>query len=274
LRSVSATEDGSSIASTPWKGEHGFLAEGAVAPAADALVQLVADALPITTYVSDPKDWWPVTGPALVARAARTLQSLMLLYDARCDLDAATLTRTLFEQLLTFAHLAHAPGERLMDYENDDLRQSEQVVVGVLELGYEMQDRDAWPSETLGSRPERRRRPSALHLAEQADREWAGVAHVFFSNADRPFRLLYDSVYRVASRAVHGTAYTTGSFADVSRPPTVVIRATEAASGAIGYEWGVWSVALMLVISSRVQGLPARGAVEAAMQPYLPASAS
>jgi hypothetical protein len=254
----------------PWKGEQGFLAEGAVGPAADALQQLVANGLPRTGYITEGTQWWAVAGPALVARAAQTLRSMMLLYDARFDLDGATLTRTLVEQMLTFAYLAHAPADRLLPYESADLEQSEKIVAGVRALGYEMNEPEPWDRGFLGPRPA----PLKLglpKLADHADQEWSAVPRLFF-RAEQPFRLLYESVYRPACRAVHGKAYATGPFIDADSAPTVIVRARERESGVIGYEWGVWSLAMMLVISSRAQGWPAKGAVEEAMQPHLPAT--
>lgn len=257
----------------PWKGEHGFLAEGSIGSAADALQQLVADALPSTGCVTDPTQWWSVAGPALVARAAQTLRSLMLLYEARCDLDGATLARTQLEQLLTFAYIAHAPDDRLLPYESADLKQSELIVAGVRGLGHTISDVDGWDSEQLGPRPAPLRLP-VVELADHADREWVEVGHTFFFNAERPFRLLYELVYRAASRAVHGKAYATGAFIDIDSGPAVVVRASERPTGVIGYEWGVWSFAMMLLISGRSQGWPPKGAVEEAMEPHLPANAA
>lgn len=256
----------------PWIGEQGFLAEGAIGPAADALQQLVADSLPQTSYITDRTQWWSVAGPALVARAAQTLRSMMLLYEARFDLDGATLTRTLFEQLLTFAYLAHAPEDRLLPYESADLDQSERIVAGVRAIGYEMNEPEPWDREFLAPRPA----PLKLglpKLADHADQEWADVPRLFF-RGEQPFRLMYELVYRPACRVVHGKSYATGAFIDADSAPTVVVRATERPSGVIGYEWGVWCFAMMLVISSRAQGWPPEGAVETAMRSHLPANAA
>lgn len=139
--------------------------------------------------------------------------------------------------MLRFAYVAHAPRERLMPYESADLRQSEQTVEGVRRLGHQMPARDVWDADQLGPRPRPPRLP-VDQLADHADREWPTVPSEFFTNTDRPFRLLYETVYRTASRAVHGTAYVTGPFVDVSRPPTVVVRAAERPTSVIGYEMG------------------------------------
>lgn len=253
----------------PWKGDHAFLAPDAVRPAGEALVALVERSLPITQCIDDPADWWSVSGPALIARASRTLQSTLLLYDAGCDLDAATLVRTMFEQLVRFAWLAHAPAERLMTFESADLRRSEVIVAGVRRLDYEMARPDAWETELLGARPQQRE-PSVQELARLADREWPEAPRLFFTNVTQPFRVLYETGYRAASRTVHGTAYVTGSFVDLSRQPTIVVRAAEQRSGDIGYEMAVWSAAIMLAISSETLGWPGRGAVIAAMRPHMP----
>ena len=128
----------------PWKGEQGFLAAESVGPAGRALIALAEARLPMTLYVEEPHQWWSVAAPALVARASRTLESTLILYERRCDLDAATLTRTLFEQMVTFAYLAHAPQERLLPFESADTKQSEQIVRGVRALGYDMPMPDGW----------------------------------------------------------------------------------------------------------------------------------
>lgn len=182
-------------------------------------------------------------------RAGRTLHSVLVLEGAGCDLDAATLTRSLFEQLLRFAWLAHDPAERLMVYESSDLRTSELAVAGVRGLGHDMPHRDEWATSRLGACPERRE-PSVQDLARYADREWPHAPRLFFTNAERPFELLYEAVYRPASRAVHGTAYVTTPFVDLARVPTVIVRASERRSGAVGYEMAVWSLAIMLAVAT------------------------
>lgn len=261
----------SEIWAVPWKGDNGFLAPGAVRPAGDALVTLIEQSFPITQYIEDPAEWWSVSGPALVARASRTLQSTLVLYDARCDLDAATLVRSIFEQLLRFAWLAHDPTERLMTFESSDLRGSERIASGVRALGHDMDNTDAWEVALLGPRPQHRE-PSVQELARLADREWPEAPRLFFMNVAEPFGLLYETVYRAASRAVHGSAYVTGPFVDASRQPTVVVRAAERPSGDIGYEMAVWSVAIMLAIASDALGWPSRSAVIAAMHPHVPST--
>lgn len=253
----------------PWKGEHGFLEVGGVRPAGGALIALAEERLPVTLYVGEPSQWWSVAGTALVARASRTLASTLLLYDQRCDLDAATLTRTLFEQLVTFAYLAYAPNDRLLPFESADHKQSDQIVHGVRALGYEMHDGDGWDTNLLGPMP----KPLNLTVAEyadHADQEWPDVPETFFRTRPRAFRLLYETIYRAASRAVHGKAYVTGPFVDLGRQPTVVVRGEERPTGVIGYEWAVMSFAFMLLVAERTLGWPTKASVIDALLPYLP----
>lgn len=205
----------------PWKGEGGFVAPGRVGPAGNALLELVEDWLPQTFYVEAPAQWWTVAGPALVARAARTLHSTLALYEHRCDLDAATLTRTLIEQPFTFAYLAHDPAAQFLSYESADHEQALSVTNGMHRLGYTEFPTPGWPSDQLGARPAPLRLKTH-QLADQADDEWPDAPRLFLDPGanGRPFRTLYESIYKPACRAVHGKAYVTArsSRTPASRP--------------------------------------------------------
>jgi hypothetical protein len=156
-----------------------------------------------------------------------------------------------------------------MPYESAELRQAEQIVQGVRALGFAMPEPEGWATDLLGPRPTSLR-VRVEELAGHADREWPHAALLFFKNVDQPYRLLYETVYRSASRAVHGKAYATGAFVDLTRQPTVVVRAAENPTSIIGYEWAVWSLAIMLIIAGEALGWPANREVQDAIVPHLP----
>ena len=82
--------------------------------------------------------------------------------------------------------------------------------------------------------------------------------------------MLYETVYRVASLAVHRKAYGTGALVNLSLQSTVVVRANERPTGVISYEWAILSFAIMLIIADEALGWPARAAVVDAIAPHLP----
>ena len=91
---------------------------------AHALACLVEERLPLECDVTGDHDSWPLIGAALLSRATSTLRHV---FDARRGgqvVDAATLSRSLYEHMLHFAWLAADPSAaRLQEWRKADLAQ-------------------------------------------------------------------------------------------------------------------------------------------------------
>jgi hypothetical protein len=232
---------------------------------------LVDEHLPQTIYSNDPSDWWSTAGPALIARAARTLHSVRLLFGTRADLDAAVLTRVMFEQLVRFGYLAHDPATRLLAWESADHEQSQKITNSMHALGCGAFSSGVWP-DALGPRPA----PLKLgvrELSDRADVEWPDAIGLFLEPGalGRPFRVLYEAIYRAASRSVHGSAYVTGPFIELDRAPTIIVHAHENARSVIAYEWAVLCFGILLAIAATGVGWPRRDRLKSALAPHLAA---
>ncbi len=79
----------------------------------DALLGVSRQLFPLTVPGTGQQDEWLVTGPALIARAARSLEALLALRPAGLDNDAYTVLRSLYEHVARFAYVAANPVEHL-----------------------------------------------------------------------------------------------------------------------------------------------------------------
>src|SRR5262249_420362 len=95
--------------------------------------ELTATFLPRTCRSTGVHGDWPLSGYAMLARAAGTMRSVMSLIPERRATDAAVLLRTLFESVVTFVWIAIDPdvtadawvrgGRRQRIKADNDLRQ-------------------------------------------------------------------------------------------------------------------------------------------------------
>ena len=85
--------------------------ESDVAAWGEGLVRLVGRFLPKKVQVVEGTAYeqWSLVGPAYVAKACGTLETMLVLFDTQRTLDATLLLRSLYENILVFSWIANAP---------------------------------------------------------------------------------------------------------------------------------------------------------------------
>lgn len=91
------------MVSSLWLGD-----DDEVAAWGEGLVRLVGRFLPKEVQVVEGTafEQWPLVGPAYIAKASGTLETMFMLFGARRTLDATLLLRSLYENLLVFSWIA------------------------------------------------------------------------------------------------------------------------------------------------------------------------
>ncbi|MEQ9113959.1 MAG: hypothetical protein RJQ03_04010 [Miltoncostaeaceae bacterium] len=236
------------------------VAEHAAALVAERLPLVVPDA---TGEFND----WRVAGPVLVVRATDTLLAIHSLPPPAGFTAAEVLTRTLFEQVATFAWLAAEPDVRLPLWEASEYREREKLRNRIEDLrkreSYRGAINAAFPEPAIvDERWEETRRlargptmPGLLERCIQADNAWRSVIPGL---AEHPLALHYNVVYSSFSMATHAGLAST-------------FKHARFASGGTGVEiggpyfhpkdQGPWGVALvvhltMLLVAAQALGWP------------------
>ncbi|MEN9577254.1 MAG: hypothetical protein RJA70_263, partial [Pseudomonadota bacterium] len=170
------------------------------------LLTLVSQYLPQSRPLARNHNDWAVVGPALVARAARTMKAIDELQNGYFAGAADALVRVVYDHMNTFAWIAAEPASRLPCWIAEDYRkrlvvQDELEALGGqpmpsnIRLEFE-QHRDA---ATV-------RLPNTERLAGQADDHWGKVLGEVFNHAPVfTFRGMYTAIFRNASAWVHPT---------------------------------------------------------------------
>ena len=209
-----------------------------IADADRQLIEVVRRRLPQRVY--DGERWWTFFRWAALVRMADTLEALLDLMPLRRDVDGQTLLRSLFEQVVTFAWVAIDPDVHrvrwtnsalwdMLKLHNDALRFEGQLgqrlwsdgqvayVKNRLGIGDDAPLGDAGDCSPASDAKRHRNRPdSELVLpgladqAYEADRYWSPRVRGLYLglySADHVlgFRGLYLPVYRIGSRAAHGS---------------------------------------------------------------------
>jgi hypothetical protein len=167
---------------------------GAHAPTTQPLPQKLAD--------------WPVFAAACLARAHYALESTQALCERR--LDAAVLTRVLYEHVVMFAWVAIDPTEHLPRLLCSEIAERRKAINDLKSLG-----EDASHIESVGklvaeldtfTKPESPVEPAlpVPDLALHADRYWTARLETF-DNGRASFRGLYPALYRNFSLYTHPT---------------------------------------------------------------------
>jgi hypothetical protein len=170
------------------------------------LRELTSCFLPRTMVCAGDHGDWPLTGFAMLARACGTTESVLALAAERRATDAGALSRTLFEEVVTFAWIAIDPAVNAAAWVRWDRRQR-------IKLDNDLSDKGAAPLLT----PQVRQRFEAVvasgpmmpeNLAERAadaDAHWAPRVGPIEANgtSERSFRRMYRIVYRTDSQYTH-----------------------------------------------------------------------
>jgi Family of unknown function (DUF5677) len=180
------------------------------------LVALVRSNYPMRFYAGE--RWWKLYAAAALLRMCDTVESIMGLLPERRDLDAQTLLRSLYEQVVTFAWVMIEPTEhhrrwegeakmQLLVLHNDALRFGERV----------LSDREVAASEKAEGLP------SVAQRAQDVDAHWPQQTTGFHAAGHLlSFRGLYVSIYRIGSRSSHGNLQALTDYIDLEQDPRVV----------------------------------------------------
>jgi hypothetical protein len=176
------------------------------------LVAIVRDRLPMRYYKGE--RWYALFTAAALTRMTDTVDSTMDLMERGRDVDGATLVRSLYEQVVTFAWVAADPLTRIdrwirqgrwdhLKLHNDAKGFGIGVLSGPEVSGFR---------RSLGLTNGKKRPDASLVLppltkrAEDADDHWSQrIEGLHPSGHPLGFRGLYVAVYRVGSRTVHST---------------------------------------------------------------------
>jgi hypothetical protein len=170
------------------------------------LRELTSTFLPRTMPSTGDHGDWPLTGFAMLARACGTAESVLTLAAERRATDAGTLSRTLFEEVVTFAWIAIDPAVNARAWVRWDCRQR-------IKLDNDLVDKGAAPWLT----PQVRQQFEAViatglmmpedlaQRAADADAHWAPRVGSIEANptSERSFRGMYRIVYRTDSQYTH-----------------------------------------------------------------------
>jgi hypothetical protein len=159
--------------------------------------------------VGHPEDW-RVLGPVLLARAAYALDTLRVL--ATRDVDAAVVTRTLYETVLTFAWIAINPQPHAFRWLRTDREERLTAMLELKEFGIPVDPAVVRKYEidvTIAKKP----MPKVYVMAREADAHWMRAIPEFTSETHKyEFRGGYTAIYRAASGAVHARQTWLNSF--------------------------------------------------------------
>ena len=154
-----------------------FTDPGAIRDKAALLVALVrlGPSGPLVTETSATKLWDGAIGPAMLAKAAGTLESMMLLLPSHRSIDAFTLLRALFENAVVLSWIAADPGARATSWYRTSAYRELREHEDWMEAGMALQTPEDAKQLRLeaGSRSERL--PVVSTMAQEADEHWGGV---------------------------------------------------------------------------------------------------
>jgi hypothetical protein len=229
--------------------------------AGEELVALLDAQLPYRPVAAD-KDPMQLIGPALLTRAAGTVQAIARLAGLRRQADAGVLLRVLLEHVVMFAWLSAGPGNErfLLWFKNDTHRRltmHRDAPVGIDILPPAMKALfEGVMSRVDGKLPDTRT------CAREADEYWTSRLPGVMSpeNSWGSFLGLYQIVFRYMSSFTHPNLM--GLSAVIRRTPEGEVVDMETSDGArSAVAMGTLTFGLGLYVSSVGQGWPSRGSL-------------
>ena len=194
----------------------------------EGLIAIVRDRLPMGFYRE--ADQWSKWSTAALVRMADTVEAAMSLMEAGLEVDARTLLRSLYEQVVTFAWLGIDPGPRFSRWFGDGLLEDLRLHNDAQPFGItildeheladtkrllKLRDEDEAPREPdcAGKHRRKSNKPDAALVlppvpqrAIEADKHWAErIAGLHPHRHPLGFAGLYLLCFRVAGRSVHPT---------------------------------------------------------------------
>ncbi len=173
---------------------------------AERLVGLVLPHLPAEVEARTHRDAWHWVAPALVARAAGSLEAIMALRPLGREADPIILLRSLYEHVTTFAWLAAEPdADRMGRWLKSDRAMRIKIDDDCRRLNLPLLDDETRADfeRIIASIPNAM--PDLLLRAEAADAHWVGQLPGFAVSSEIPqsFRGLYGIAYRRFSAVAH-----------------------------------------------------------------------
>lgn len=166
---------------------------------------------------------WNTAGPALIARATRSLQAIATLQNGLFNADAAVVLRTMFEHVVTFAWLAADPPAHLplwvkfdrqqrISADNDARAEGDPLLADEERAGFQQEINGC--AGTFPGLPAR---------AHAADVHWSALLEQHPGPRSRySFRGMYRVLYRHASALTHVTPYGLHAFIAGDRPNLII----------------------------------------------------
>lgn len=187
------------------------------------LVALVDDYFPQAWSGTDYNNWQVASGGILL-RAKRSLQAIIHLAEGPYVCDAATLMRSLYEHVVTFAWLAVDPAERLPRWIRADAQNRLQAHDELAKLGDGFLN-SADEQHFRGLVAAGKGMPRLPVVSREADDHWSKVLDRVHSRADERYGFagLYRAMYRVTSKYVHPTPLGVNNTLAVPQPGVVVL---------------------------------------------------
>jgi hypothetical protein len=176
-----------------------------VRTAADELLALVDRRLPERFWPSEPI--WRSVLTAYVARIAEMVDTLALLAEPRRQPDALIVLRAIYEHVVTFLWLAIDPRPRVLEWHGHTMVHRRVVHNDARDFGAD----NVLSAEELAQAERATTVKALIQRAEEVDRYWPARVDGFHTHPfDGPKHLLtlrglYVVVYRLGSRAAHGT---------------------------------------------------------------------
>ena len=218
---------------------------------------------PLSGGAGQIRKWQGLIGPALLAKAAGTLESMMLLMPAHRFVDAMTLLRALFENTATYSWIAIDPGDRVKAWYRTS-------------YFWELQEHLDWeragrglrtPAEAQELRAQAGLRseglPGVPTMAAEADEHWGALVPGWSptSLASDPglfssLRGLYRYIYQRGSAAVHSRARGLDPFVTVDGDRVAVHAEEPAANDYHPYVLGLYTLAFAIMASEQSVGWP------------------
>lgn len=223
------------------------------------LLQLVEQFLPYE-FQNGTRDPWYLIGPAMIARQAGTLESVLALRHMNRTADAEVLVRCMYEHATFFAWLAADPPDRLLRFRKSDSTARLKTDAAAISIGLEMlesQNRAAL-EDLVENAP--KSAPDLRAAAKEADQYWtARVPWMSDRGPGTTFLGMYEVIYRGFSAVAHPTLVGLGC---VVRHPRESIAVVEMESrradrhGPLGL--AVMLFGLSLYLASEAIGWPNR----------------
>jgi len=227
---------------------------------ADQLVGLVRSG-PGTRPLG-PGTWKGWIGPAMLLKAAGTLESMILLMPARSTVDAMSLLRTLFENTVTFSWIAIDPGDRVTAWYRTSCY-------------WELQEHLDWEKAGRGLRTSAEAEelriqagsksdglPGVPTMAAKADEHWGALVPGWSptSSASDPgvfssLRGLYRYIYQRGSAAAHSRARGLDLFVTFDGD-RVAVHPEKPASDYHPYALGLYTLAFAIMASEQSLAWP------------------